>query len=266
MAGKGGGAWKVAYADFVTAMMAFFMVMWLVAQSKPMKEAIASYFNDPSGKNPREGNGKSNGMLNKDTPPPPAPRGPLKGTGHRQAVAKSINDEGTGRGTARQVVAMNLRSNNDLVVEAIVAFDEGSADLDVRARQSLDKLAEDLIGKWSKIEIRGHTSARPLPSGCKFHDDWQLSFARSNTVMKYLTDKGLESKRFRLSESGANEPASQGQNYGLAAPDGRVEVFVLGEIVGSARPIGKGKEKVAPADNSSVNVRESPVSGEAASN
>ena len=63
MAGKGGGAWKVAYADFVTAMMAFFMVMWLVAQSKPMKQAIAAYFNDPSGRNPRQGNGKSNGVL-----------------------------------------------------------------------------------------------------------------------------------------------------------------------------------------------------------
>jgi len=264
MAGKGGGAWKVAYADFVTAMMAFFMVMWLVAQSKPMKEAIASYFNDPSGKNPREGNGKSNGMLNKETPPPPAPRGASKGTGHRQPVVKSIEDEGKGRGIARKVVAMNMRNNNDLVVEAVVAFEEGSADLDARATQTLDKLADDLLGKWSKIEIRGHTSARPLPQAGKFHDDWQLSFARSIAVMQYLTDKGLEPKRFRLSESGANEPTSQGQNYGLAAPDGRVEVFVLGEIVGNKPPAGK--EKLEPSDNPAANVRENPVSADAASN
>src|SRR5689334_7235965 len=47
MAGKGGGAWKVAYADFVTAMMAFFLVMWLVSQSEPVKEAIAHHFQDP---------------------------------------------------------------------------------------------------------------------------------------------------------------------------------------------------------------------------
>src|SRR5271167_1636224 len=47
MAGKGGGAWKVAYADFVTAMMAFFMVMWITAQNKQMKMAVAHYFNDP---------------------------------------------------------------------------------------------------------------------------------------------------------------------------------------------------------------------------
>ena len=47
MAGGGGGAWKVAYADFVTAMMAFFLVMWIVAQSDQMKHAIAHHFQDP---------------------------------------------------------------------------------------------------------------------------------------------------------------------------------------------------------------------------
>src|SRR5688572_2350709 len=48
MAGKG-GAWKVAYADFVTAMMAFFMVMWLITQDQKVKESIARYFQAPTG-------------------------------------------------------------------------------------------------------------------------------------------------------------------------------------------------------------------------
>ena len=47
MAGHGGGAWKVAYADFVTAMMAFFMVMWLVSQNEDVKKEVAQYFRDP---------------------------------------------------------------------------------------------------------------------------------------------------------------------------------------------------------------------------
>ncbi|MEX2173869.1 MAG: flagellar motor protein MotB, partial [Pirellulaceae bacterium] len=56
MAGKGGGAWKVAYADFVTAMMAFFMVMWLTSQNQDVKEAIAQSFEDPySFYEPQEG-------------------------------------------------------------------------------------------------------------------------------------------------------------------------------------------------------------------
>ena len=45
----GGGAWKVAYADFVTAMMAFFLVMWITSQSDDTKKAIGGYFNDPWG-------------------------------------------------------------------------------------------------------------------------------------------------------------------------------------------------------------------------
>jgi chemotaxis protein MotB len=49
MAGGGGGAWKVAYADFVTAMMAFFMVMWLVSQDQKIKDSVAKYFVDPVG-------------------------------------------------------------------------------------------------------------------------------------------------------------------------------------------------------------------------
>jgi chemotaxis protein MotB len=47
--GHHGGAWKVAYADFVTAMMALFIVLWLLNTSKPVREAIAGYFRDPAG-------------------------------------------------------------------------------------------------------------------------------------------------------------------------------------------------------------------------
>ncbi len=47
--GHHGGAWKVAYADFVTAMMALFIVLWLMSQSETVKKAVAGYFNDPKG-------------------------------------------------------------------------------------------------------------------------------------------------------------------------------------------------------------------------
>ena len=50
MAGHGGGAWKVAYADFVTAMMAFFMVMWITAQNQDVRKAVANHFNNPLGR------------------------------------------------------------------------------------------------------------------------------------------------------------------------------------------------------------------------
>src|ERR1700736_5121336 len=57
--GHHGGAWKVAYADFVTAMMALFIVLWLLNTSKPVREAVAGYFKDPSGTANRVGSSKA---------------------------------------------------------------------------------------------------------------------------------------------------------------------------------------------------------------
>lgn len=65
MASGGGGAWKVAYADFVTAMMAFFLVMWIVAQDKSIKTEVSHYFVDPLGNHPigRPSKSSSQGSL-----------------------------------------------------------------------------------------------------------------------------------------------------------------------------------------------------------
>ena len=56
--GHHGGAWKVAYADFVTAMMALFIVLWLLNTSAPVKKAVAGYFRDPSGRGADNGSGR----------------------------------------------------------------------------------------------------------------------------------------------------------------------------------------------------------------
>jgi chemotaxis protein MotB len=55
--GHHGGAWKVAYADFVTAMMALFIVLWLLSSSEQVQKAVGGYFTDPSGKGKEVGNG-----------------------------------------------------------------------------------------------------------------------------------------------------------------------------------------------------------------
>src|SRR5579862_7853454 len=65
--GHHGGAWKVAYADFVTAMMSLFIVLWLMNSSKPIKEAVAGYFRDPAGTTKLVGgNGKGPGQSSAD--------------------------------------------------------------------------------------------------------------------------------------------------------------------------------------------------------
>jgi chemotaxis protein MotB len=65
-AGHHGGAWKVAYADFVTAMMALFIVLWLMGSSEPVKKAVAGYFRDPTGHKGQNGTGQAGTTVKED--------------------------------------------------------------------------------------------------------------------------------------------------------------------------------------------------------
>src|SRR5688500_17495076 len=114
MAGKGGGAWKVAYADFVTVMMAFFMVMWLTSQHEDINEAIANHFEDPfSLYEPHEA-----ATSHKPKPGPPShtplPKQPDKREGRR----------------SRRPTLMTLGSGNQTTTGTIVFFAPQSVELD----------------------------------------------------------------------------------------------------------------------------------------
>ncbi len=107
MAGGGGGAWKVAYADFVTAMMAFFMVMWLVSQDQKVKDSVAKYFVDPvgfslSGSSSRPAD--ASGMFESEF------NGQVPGAGHRTS--------GKGRGSMSS--RENLDNETTMVADSIL--------------------------------------------------------------------------------------------------------------------------------------------------
>ncbi len=245
MASGGGGAWKVAYADFVTAMMAFFLVMWLVGQDKSVKQAIAKYFNDPMGTSNRPG--KSKGMLPTEGGGPiPNSKAPTKIALSRPTIEVAPKqDEETER--SRKATLPALHDNNKSTVGTLVAFVDESAELDERAKRVLDKLIPDLQGKLSKIEVRGHASARPLSPDSGFQDAWQLSYARSLATMQYLAEKGIAPRRVRLSQSGIYEPVKFGQDTGLPAKNARVEVYELNELAddptAAREPRAKGPKK-----------------------
>src|SRR5262245_40799536 len=130
MAGKGGGAWKVAYADFVTAMMAFFLVMWLISQDQKLKESIAHYFQGPVGmnllgKSSREQ--RNGGML------PSEMMGPVPGQTDRAA--------GRSMGTFPEPATMD---NETLVVaEWLLADPKTSEKWEAKAKGILRKLHQE---------------------------------------------------------------------------------------------------------------------------
>ena len=197
MAGKGGGAWKLAFADFATAMMAFFLVMWATGQSKPVRAAIAQYFEYPTGTEPqdpselqRQGNVK---------PPPPAP-------------------------------LIFYEPDQTQVVGTMVLFEPFSADLNDLAKEQLKALTPHLMGKHNKIEVRGHTSGRRMPAGTKFKDTWEMSYARCLAAKQFLVDQGIHAELIRLSQDAEYEPYSLQFDDKWQDLNSRVEVFVLSEL------------------------------------
>jgi chemotaxis protein MotB len=218
MAGHGGGAWKVAYADFVTAMMAFFMVMWLVAQKADVKQAIAQHFQDPFALHSSQTHGHSyqesrNSPHDKAKKKPPQPN---EDEAARRARRMTVVVQGAGKHTS---------------IGTIVYFGQNSAELDEAGQAKLDELLPELAGRPQKIEVRGHASRRPLPAGSPFHDPWQLAYARCQQALAYLEKHGIAPERMRLSQAGVYEPLGSDKGPEFLAQQERVEIRLLNEMV-----------------------------------
>jgi chemotaxis protein MotB len=207
MAGHGGGAWKVAYADFVTAMMAFFMVMWLTAQKPEVKQAVAGYFRDPYA----VFLGKESGAA-ADAHPTEDPK-----PGHNA------------RSQRRRV------SNNgdDTNYQFPVPFAEESAELDAAALEAIRSFAPTIIGKLNRVDVRAHCQSKPLPEGSPFASRWDLCYARARAVQQELEKLGVEGERFRVSLAEANEPVAASLTEAELLLNSRVEVMLLPDLINS---------------------------------
>jgi chemotaxis protein MotB len=238
MAGKGGGAWKVAYADFVTAMMAFFLVMWIVAQNKPIREAVAKYFQDPFG-------GSSNAKGSSSILPPfkdGEPTGTIGpdqgGAGRKPGGAEDdksslrIDNENP---TSRRPSLVVVHDGEQAAMGTLILFAEGSADLDAAAQLRLTHLAPLLAGKPNKIELRGHTTGRPLSEGSEFRDAWQLSYERCVVVLEFLVGQGLKPDQFRISQAASFEPQTLKVDAKSQQKNSSVEIIMLSEFIEELR-------------------------------
>lgn len=219
MAG-GGGAWKVAYADFVTAMMAFFMVMWLIAQSESVKESIAEHFSqaDPWSIYPASDAGSPPDGPEKSAIPP-----------HGQSHGYSQQDADNEKELKK--TRMGLRRDHSTPgLVAILYFEDPAVELDDAAKERVSTFVTTARGKPHKIEVRGHASRRPLPEGSRFQDAWELCYARCRAVMQALIDQGIEPQRVRLSQAGVHEPLSSSTDAVSLGRNARVDIVLLDEL------------------------------------
>jgi chemotaxis protein MotB len=185
-AGHHGGAWKVAYADFVTAMMSLFIVLWLMNSSKQIREAVGGYFKDPSGTSKLVGSnahGSGENLL------------------LRKQDMKKIKEELQNRirqlsdfEKFRKQIEMTITTEGlriELLEEAKgTFFDLGDATPSPSGRDLLTALAQEIGKLPNRVSIEGHTDAKPY-QGTAYYSNWELSVDRANAARRIMCESGL---------------------------------------------------------------------------
>lgn len=186
--GHHGGAWKVAYADFVTAMMALFIVLWLLSSSIKVQEAVGGYFRDPSGSAKRTGTGLAgageNFLLHKED------LSKLK-VELQQSIQK-MNDLAKLKNNIEMTVTAEGLRIELLESEQGTFFNSGSSSLNASGKEMLVLLAEELGKVPNHISVEGHTDAKPFGSKSNY-SNWELSADRANAARRLMQQSGLKS-------------------------------------------------------------------------
>jgi chemotaxis protein MotB len=184
--GHHGGAWKVAYADFVTAMMAFFMVMWLMNSSQKIQESVAGYFKDPDGYGKQKGSAAAGAgdalNVNKDD------MSSLKDQ-LEQAMKKMPDFDQLKDQVSMTVTGEGLRIEL-LETEKGMFFQSGSARPSESGEELIEMLARELGQLPNHLLIEGHTDAKPFANGGEY-SNWELSADRANSARRLMEANGL---------------------------------------------------------------------------
>lgn len=231
--GHHGGAWKIAYADFVTAMMAFFLLMWLLGStSKEQKEGISEYFKTPlkqvlmgpsmgaSDTIIKGGGGKDFTKKSGQVKAIEGPKGKQKEVDVddvkkavekaekikleelKKKIEKAIEDSPTLSKFKSQLL-LDITSEG-LRVQIVddknrPMFNSSKADMQPYAKEILQQIGEMLNGVTNKISLSGHTDATPYPNGEKSYSNWELSSDRANASRRELIAGGMdETKLLRV--------------------------------------------------------------------
>ena len=208
--GHHGGAWKVAYADFVTAMMALFIVLWIVGQGKPVREAVAAYFKDPtiftgSAGALKGGAGSAGAIALSPGAPPPSASGPEGATGTSPKTDRAAL-EATAALLREQIhrdaklVSLEDKIKIELTEEGLrfqllettqgAFFDVGSAQVKPATKEVLGMIAQEVGRLPNDVVLEGHTDSRPYV-GLPSYSNWELSADRANAARRILVASGL---------------------------------------------------------------------------
>ena len=248
-AGHHGGAWKVAYADFVTAMMALFIVLWLLNSSVQVRKAISAYFQDPSGTGSHSGSastgtgetvsvGKDNMNQLKDK--------------LEQALKKSPEFEKLKDYVQMSVTGEGLRVEM-LESEKGIFFESGSGRPSATGHELILRLGEELKKLPNDLLIEGHTDAKPFANGGEY-SNWELSTDRANAARRLMEADGMPHGRI-VQVRGFADQSLRDKEHPEAASNRRISVIVRykdavePEPDPVVKPGAKPGEKLAAAEH-----------------
>lgn len=188
--GHHGGAWKVAYADFVTAMMALFIVLWLLNSSVKVKKAVAGYFNDPRSEQKETGSDNAGDAEN-------LPIDKQNVEKLKERIQKAIQNQKDLEKLAKQIEI--TITPEGLRIELIedksgTFFESGSAKLSQSGQELLGMLAGQLKPLPNHLLLEGHTDAKPY-SPDAVYTNWELSSDRANAARRLLQQDGVAENR-----------------------------------------------------------------------
>ena len=258
--GHHGGAWKIAYADFVTAMMAFFLLMWLLGSTaKGDLQGIASYFNSPLQVALPGGTGAGNSssiVPGGGTDLTRSVGQVRKSEGEKKDSAR-MTDEDVKREMAKQdarrMAALRQKIENviqgnpklkdfrsqirievtsdGLEIQIVdeqnrPMFDSGSALVKPYMRDILREIGMALNGVENKVSLAGHTDAAPYGNGDRGYGNWELSADRANASRRELVASGMpDDKLVRVVGLAASDLLDRGN--ALAPVNRRISITVL---------------------------------------
>ena len=203
-----GGSWKVAYADFVTAMMAFFMVMWLLSMDQKMKDAIEGYFSNPVGF--KKGFSAGTNIISSGNSPAGEMKPPLRiliRTSEEKKFGDLARDLRNRLNSSPDLRALGahieaVKTKSGLRIELIETksgqtfFRNGSAEMLPITVAALRLIGAELSELQTPIIIEGHTDSQPFGNSAVY-TNWELSADRANAARRMIEASGVDPSRIQ---------------------------------------------------------------------
>jgi chemotaxis protein MotB len=252
--GHHGGAWKVAYADFVTAMMALFIVLWLMGSSEKVKKAVAGYFNDPKGTANMLGTTMAGNGIEV------VPDDALKRL--KQKLEEEIKSKKELEKLSKQIEI--TITPEGLRIELIETkngtfYQSGSARLSDSGQELLALLGGELKTLPNKLLIEGHTDATQYSTDGEY-SNWELSADRANSARRLLQQDGVRQDQVTQVRGYADQLLRVKDNPSDPS-NRRISILVKNDSSGAAPQIAKGQ--VVGGGEDSAGSKKAPVGTQA---